>query len=62
MGMRAAIDAKCRDCICDPAQPGNWRQQVTWCGIKTCPLWPYRPRSSSDRLAPEIMDKERETA
>jgi len=47
MSLRAAINAKCKDCIYDPHSGlGNWRQQVTLCTIKTCPLWPVRPLTS----------------
>jgi hypothetical protein len=52
MSLRAAINAKCKDCIYDPLSGlGNWRQQVTLCQIKSCPLWPVRPLSSSERTA-----------
>lgn len=48
MSLRAAINAKCKDCIYDPLSGlGNWRQQVTACTIKTCSLWPVRPLSSA---------------
>lgn len=47
MSMRAAINAKCKDCIYDDCAPGNWRQQVAACTISACSLWPYRPRSKS---------------
>jgi len=53
MGLRSAINDKCRDCIYDSAQPGNWRQQVTWCRVTGCPLYPVRPMSSSEREAPK---------
>jgi hypothetical protein len=43
IGLRAAINAKCRDCIHDPAAPGTWREQVAQCSAINCPLWPYRP-------------------
>jgi hypothetical protein len=45
--MRAAINAMCKGCIYDPAEPGNWRQQVGACQITGCPLWPLRPTSQS---------------
>jgi hypothetical protein len=59
MSLRAAINAKCKDCIYDPLSGlGNWRQQVGACTAKTCPLWPVRPLSSTTvqetaKLAPE---------
>jgi hypothetical protein len=45
--MRAAINAKCRDCIVDDLEPGNWRQQVTACTSEDCALHPLRPMSES---------------
>jgi hypothetical protein len=40
---KAAIEAKCKDCIWDPEEPGNWRQQAESCTITECSLHPYRP-------------------
>lgn len=45
----AAIAAKCKDCIHDPAAPGNWKEQVSACSSVECPLWRFRPVS---RAAP----------
>jgi hypothetical protein len=45
--MRRAINEKCKDCIFDPAEPGNWRQQVTGCTSEDCALFPLRPMSES---------------
>lgn len=48
MSLRAAIDAKCRECIYDPlGGQGNWRQQVDKCTSYSCPLYRVRPRSKS---------------
>ena len=47
--MRYAINAKCWDCIYDPAAPGNWRQQVTACTQTDCPLFKLRPVSGSKK-------------
>ncbi len=44
MTLRAAINAKCRECVYDPYQPGGWREQVEACGCSNCPLYPVRPR------------------
>ena len=44
--LRSTIAAKCKDCTWDPLDSGTWRQQVGACTIKSCPLWPYRPKSS----------------
>lgn len=44
--LRGAIDAKCRECTYDPKSgAGTWRQQVTACTSRTCPLYPVRPTS-----------------
>ena len=51
MGMRAAIDAKCRDCIYDPLAGGTWRAQVEACTATDCGLFPYRPRSRAGKTA-----------
>ena len=46
--LRQAIDDKCRECIVNPLSGmGNWRQQVTACTSRTCPLYPVRPLSES---------------
>lgn len=48
MSLRAAINAKCRDCIYDPESGlGNWRQQVSSCTATECPLYSVRPLSKS---------------
>lgn len=39
----AAIAAKCKDCIHDPAAAGTWREQVAACQCTDCPLWRFRP-------------------
>jgi hypothetical protein len=44
--LRAAIDAKCRDCIYDPGGGGTWRAQVEACSSADCPLHPLRPVSA----------------
>jgi hypothetical protein len=46
MGMRQAINAKCKDCIYDPKAGGTWRQQVEGCTITACGLHPYRPKAA----------------
>ena len=46
MGMRAAINRMCRDCIYDAvAGTGTWRQQVEACTVVNCALYEYRPKS-----------------
>ena len=39
----AAIAAKCKDCIHDPAAAGTRREQVAACQCTDCPLWRFRP-------------------
>lgn len=51
MGLRSAIDAKCKDCIHDECAPGTWREQVAQCSSLNCPLWPCRPAPSGGRFA-----------
>ena len=41
--LRKAIDKNCKECIYDRHEVGNWRQQVTRCGVYTCPMWDVRP-------------------
>jgi len=43
--LRIAIDAKCKDCLYDPAERGGWRQQVEACGCTDCPLFAVRTGS-----------------
>lgn len=45
MSLRKAINEKCKDCIYDPLDSGNWRQQVTGCTSRDCSLWLVRPIS-----------------
>lgn len=50
MSLRAAVNAKCRECIYDPhGGNGTWRQQVTACTSPRCPLFAVRPQA--DRRA-----------
>jgi len=56
MSLRAAINAKCRECIYDPAAPGTWREQVAQCSVIRCALWPIRPAPSGGPLADPPRD------
>ena len=48
LSLRAAVNGKCRECICDPrAHAGTWRQQVASCTARACPLFPVRPMPTS---------------
>ena len=54
--LREAINANCRSCVFDPANAGNWRQQVTMCSCHDCAIYPVRPVSSSD-IPEKILDE-----
>jgi len=49
--LRAAINAMCKDCIYDDQDSGTWRQQVTACIFRKCPLWPIRPLAKGQNPA-----------
>ena len=42
MGLRAAVNAKCRDCIVDELAAGSAAVQVELCACYGCPLWAVR--------------------
>ena len=48
--MKAAIVAKCQDCM-------NWQNtEVRECNIVTCPLWQYRPfRDRNGKTEAEVI-------
>ena len=43
MSLRSAINAMCRDCICDPLDAGSAAQQIGCCVSTDCPLHSVRP-------------------
>lgn len=52
--LRAAIEAKCKDCIFDPlGGNGKWREQVARCSSGNCPLHAVRPLPKSARYGDE---------
>ena len=52
MSLRAAINAKCRDCIVDELAAGSAAVQIELCACFDCPLWPVRKvRPEADRGA-----------
>ena len=51
MSLRNAVNAKCRECIHDPAAPGTWREQVAQCSVIRCGLWSVRPAPSGGPFA-----------
>jgi len=46
MSLRKAINLKCKNCTYDNKAPGTWRQQVTLCGARNCPLYDVRPKTT----------------
>jgi len=52
--MRAAINAKCKDCIYDNLERGTWRQQAAECTVTKCSLFPFRPMPSQRALAQSV--------
>lgn len=58
MSLRAAVNAKCKDCTYDDHSPGTWREQVAQCSCVSCPLWPYRPAPRSGPFANPPRDPE----
>jgi len=46
MSLRNPINDFCKECTYDDKAPGTWRQQVTLCGSKNCPLYDVRPKTS----------------
>jgi hypothetical protein len=53
MSLRKAINQHCLICVHDKTAAGTWRQQVTLCGVKSCPLYDVRPKST--RPIPESV-------
>ena len=51
--LRAAINAKCTDCIGDPCAPASLAVQIELCSARDCPLWPVRPVRKSRRISTE---------
>lgn len=46
IGLRKAINEKCKDCIYDPQGKGTWKYQTENCPDSQCPLFEVRPRYS----------------
>ena len=55
--LRKAINEKCRDCIYDKANLGNFVQQVSMCPQMDCPLWEVRPISRRWAESLSLHDK-----
>jgi hypothetical protein len=56
MGMRQAINEKCRDCIYDPQVKGTWRAQVEACTMTECSLHPFRPRCGASKAYAKVRN------
>lgn len=65
MSLRNAINAKCRECSCDPLDAGTAAQQVACCVATDCPLHAVRPITATVipikllegyQIAPERLD------
>jgi len=46
MSLRTSINDFCKECTYDDRAPGTWRQQVTLCWAKNCPLYDVRPKTT----------------
>lgn len=55
---KAAIDAKCKECVYDECVPNNgtWRQQTEACTSYDCPLYPFRPISRTKSISVEKIN------
>lgn len=42
-----AVNQYCKDCIYDPSNGGNWKQQAEACSVIKCALYPIRSTSRS---------------
>ena len=47
MGLRKAINGKCRDCNYDDLAAGTYLQQITLCSSPDCPLYEVRPQTKA---------------
>lgn len=54
--MRAAINAKCKDCNYDPLDTGTWRQQIASCNSTDCSLHPFRPMPIKRKPKHDLME------
>ena len=53
--LRAAINAKCTDCIGDPCAPASLAVQIELCSARDCPLWAVRPVRKARQISTENM-------
>lgn len=45
--LKAAVNAYCKSCVYDQAEPGTWREQVENCGVTACELYAVRPMTGA---------------
>ncbi|MCG8608923.1 MAG: hypothetical protein MI864_00165 [Pseudomonadales bacterium] len=59
-GLRCRVDAKCIECIYDPAQRGTWVAQIRNCTSISCPLYDVRKGAgqADDESASEEFEEE----
>lgn len=48
--IRQAINANCKECIYDPAEKGNWVEQVEACNITKCAFYEHRKLTAKTKL------------
>ena len=53
--IRAAINAKCADCIGDPCSPASLAVQIELCSARDCPLWAVRPVRKARQISTENL-------
>ena len=51
--LRAAINARCANCIGDPCAPASLAVQIELCSARDCPLWGVRPVRKARRISTE---------
>ena len=51
--LRAAINAKCADCIGGPCAPASLAVQIELCSARDCPLWGVGPVREARRISTE---------
>ena len=54
-GPRAAINAKCADCVGDLCAPASLAVQIELCSARDRPLWAVRPVRKARRISTETL-------
>ena len=55
ISLREAINKKCKECIYDQSNSGDWRMQVKACSCLACPLYQVRPLESDAKTQQEAI-------